>query len=596
MDATLGGAARTLRARERAQLSDLRELLARADADATQRQAVRTAVEDLDGLFLLVVCGEFNAGKSTLLNALLNADVMPEGVTPTTDRITVLSYGDAEASMDDDGVVTRQAPVETLRDMSFVDTPGTNAVIAHHQQLTERFIPRADLVLFVTSADRPFSDSERRFLELIASWGKKIVLIVNKIDLLDDDGSGHGDSGASDARKNDAREEVLTFVRSHARDALSEPSPRVFALSARRARRAQRSGDEAELQASGLQELERFVVDELSDVERLRLKLASPLGVAERVANDVRDDVTARRALLDEDRKTLGTVRQQRRAFEREMRREAETYLARIKTALVEVERRGEVFLDETVRLGNVLELMRPERVREKFVARVARDADREIDEAMADMVDWFLQRNLQLWEDVVGFVKERRAVGDDRIVGEVGGRFRMDRRELLAALRRQAEGVLGTWDREREGERLAQSLQSAVVRSGLLQVSGVGLGAAVLAFVSGAAFDVTGVTIGLAAVGVGILVLPRRRRTAKRELHEAMQDLRDGLERDLDQQLEAELARAGDTLGAAIAPYVRFVESESERLASLADELDAAGVALDELAREARALGVETA
>jgi small GTP-binding protein len=581
MDASLVGAARELRARERAHLSDLRDLLARAEADDAARRALRTAAEDLDGLFLLVIAGEYNAGKSTLLNALVRTDVMPEGVTPTTDRITLLIHGEPADEVDEHGVLVRRAPIPALRDVAFVDTPGTNAVIVRHQQLTERFVPRADLVLFVTSADRPFSESERAFLELIASWGKKIVLIVNKIDQIEEAA---------------AREEVVDFVRRHAGEVLSGPPPRPFAVAARNARRAQLHEDEAALAASGLPDLERFLTDSLDDAERIRLKLTSPMGVAARLARDTAHGVRARLALLDEDRRTLDAVRRQRREFEREMRREAQTYLARIKTALVEVERRGEVFLDETVRFGNVLELVRPERVRERFVARVVRDADREIDEAMAEMVDWFLQRHLQLWEDVVGFVQERRAAGDDRIVGTVGGRFRMDRRDLLSTLRDRAEGVLASWDREREAERLAQSLQMAVVRSGLLQVSGVGLGAAVVAFVSGAAFDLTGVTLGLAAVGVGALVLPRRRARAKRELHDAMQGLRDGLETDLDRQLGRELERAGEALAGAIAPYVRFVESESDRLTGLLDELEAAEAHADELAREAREVVLDEA
>jgi small GTP-binding protein len=582
MDDVAGGAAHALATRERALLGDLRELLARAEADEEASGALATAAADLDGLFLLVVCGEYNAGKSSLLNALLDADAMPEGVTPTTDRITVLGFGEPAAEEDEHGVVTRRLPLPALREFAFVDTPGTNAVIRQHQQLTERFVPRADLVLFVTSADRPFTGSESAFLELIASWGKKIVLVVNKIDLLD-----AADEAATDA----AREEVLGFVRRHAREVLGEPEPRVFAVSSRRARAARRDGDEAALAASGLPELQRFVAAELGDLERLRLKLASPLGVAERVARDVRAAVAARRELLADDRRTLEAVERQRRQFEREMRREAETYLARIKTALVEVERRGEVFLDETVRLGNVLQLMRPEQVRAAFVRRVVREADREIDEAMSEMVDWFVQRNLQLWEDVVGFVQERRSAGDERVVGAVGGRFRMDRRELLAGLRDQAEEVLEGWDHEREAERLATSLQQAVVRTGLLQVSGLGLGAAVVAFLSGAAFDVTGVTLGLAAVGVGALMLPRRRARAKRELHQQLQELRDGLERSLDRQLARELERAGQALAGAIAPYARFVEGESERLGSLAGRLEGTAVELAALRREALAL-----
>lgn len=584
MDLSAGGDTRALIRRERALLADLREHLARADAGSEARDALKTALEDLDGLFLLVVCGEYNAGKSSLLNALLGEAVMPEGVTPTTDRITVLTFGEVPEERSENGVLYRRSPTPALQDLALVDTPGTNAVIERHQELTERFVPRADLVLFATSADRPFTHSERVFLELIASWGKKIVLVVNKIDLLVDE----------EEPSQTGRDEVLGFVRKHARDVLGTEPP-VFAVSARKAQRAKRADDAAALQASGLAELERYIASELGDAERLRLKLSTPLGVGRRLAKDAQEAVKARLALLEDDHETLEAVERQRRQFEREMRREAETYLARIKTALLEVERRGEVFLDDTVRLGNVVRLMQPDRIREAFKERVVRDADREVDEALAEMVDWFLQRNLQLWEDVVGFVAERRKAEDERVVGEVGGRFKMDRRELLLSLKSRAEDVLDGYDEEREAARLANSLQEAVVRSGLLQVSGVGLGAAVLAFVSGAALDVTGVTLGLAMVGIGFLVLPRRRDRAKRELHEQMQALRDGLETALDRQLTAELQRAAESLAGAIAPYSRFVRGEMDRLGALHATLAEDEAALADLSEQIRSLGAGT-
>ena len=81
-------------------------------------------------------------------------------------------------------LLERTHPAPLLRDINIVDTPGTNAVLREHEELTRDFVPRADLVLFVTSADRPFTESERGFLEQIRAWGKKIVFIVNKIDIL----------------------------------------------------------------------------------------------------------------------------------------------------------------------------------------------------------------------------------------------------------------------------------------------------------------------------------------------------------------------------------------------------------------------------
>ena len=85
-----------------------------------------------------------------------------------------------------DGIEDIWRPSAFLKDTAIVDTPGTNAVLRHHEQLTGEFIPRSDFILFVTSADRPFTESERIFLELIRDWGKKVLIVLNKVDLLED--------------------------------------------------------------------------------------------------------------------------------------------------------------------------------------------------------------------------------------------------------------------------------------------------------------------------------------------------------------------------------------------------------------------------
>ena len=135
-----------------------------------------------------MVVGEFNAGKSAFINALVGAEVMPEGVTPTTSVINLLRFGPEPAvTMQADGVIVREYPAEFLDEITIVDTPGTNAIIREHEQLTQQFVPRSDMVLFVTSADRPFTESERAFMASIRDWGKKIVVVINKVDLLRDE-------------------------------------------------------------------------------------------------------------------------------------------------------------------------------------------------------------------------------------------------------------------------------------------------------------------------------------------------------------------------------------------------------------------------
>ncbi|MCB0108327.1 MAG: dynamin family protein, partial [Caldilineaceae bacterium] len=231
---------------ERSLLEELRLHLSRLDATDDDLDLLKQSLKQLEEFFLLVVVGEFNAGKTAFLNALLGQRLLAEGVTPTTDRIHVLRHGESHRrhSFDDD-ILMLDLPVEWLREINLVDTPGANAVIQRHQQITEHFVPRSDLVLFVTSADRPFSESERMFLERIRQWGKKIVIVVNKIDLIAEEGE---------------REQVLAFVRNNARQLL-DVEPQIFAVSARKALQAKQEGleNQAELwQASQFAELERF--------------------------------------------------------------------------------------------------------------------------------------------------------------------------------------------------------------------------------------------------------------------------------------------------------------------------------------------------
>ncbi len=161
---------------------------------------------------------------------MLGQSVLEEGVTPTTQRICLLKYGDEfERQGVDSSTDLITAPVELLREINIVDTPGTNAIHREHEAITREFIPRSDLVLFVTSADRPFTETERSFLEGIRDWGKKIAAAVNKKDILETE---------EDVSR------VVDFVADNFR-VLLDVEPEIFPVSARKALRAKTENDEA---------------------------------------------------------------------------------------------------------------------------------------------------------------------------------------------------------------------------------------------------------------------------------------------------------------------------------------------------------------
>src|ERR1700680_4718772 len=86
-----------IRGELRATLAELDAAIAAVGATVEDRAVLSDAVRGLDELFLLVVVGEFNAGKSALLNELIGARILEEGVTPTTAAISLIRYGEREA-------------------------------------------------------------------------------------------------------------------------------------------------------------------------------------------------------------------------------------------------------------------------------------------------------------------------------------------------------------------------------------------------------------------------------------------------------------------------------------------------------------------
>jgi ribosome biogenesis GTPase A len=121
---------------ERNKLNDLRTVLTEFNASNKDIKILGETIKQLDELFLLVVVGEFNSGKSAFINALLGDSYLEEGVTPTTTRINILHYGETtERIVVSENEHIIKLPVEWLSEISIVDTPGTNAIIRSHEEI-----------------------------------------------------------------------------------------------------------------------------------------------------------------------------------------------------------------------------------------------------------------------------------------------------------------------------------------------------------------------------------------------------------------------------------------------------------------------------
>jgi small GTP-binding protein len=555
---------------ERAWLTRLQQALERIEAPADDRSALQRSIAQLDRLFLLVVIGEFNAGKSAFVNALVGARVLEEGVTPTTTRLQILEYGETPSRQADaSGADVIAAPVPFLRDINIVDTPGTNAIFREHERLTSEFVPQADLVLFVTSADRPFTESERGFLQAIKDWGKKIVAVINKVDLLE---------------RPEERQQVNAFVAEHARTLFGN-QPEIFPVSARRALRAKLGEPVGEPVAGDrFDELEQYISTTLDEQERLRLKLLNPLGIGQRLVETTRQTIVQRLDLLGEDRQTIDDVERQLAVYRADLSREFEFRLAEVDNLLQQFENRGIAFFDETLRVGRIPDLLNKSRIQREFERTVVGETPQQIERSVHGVIDWMVASELRQWQAVTEHVNRRRAAHEGRVIGGETGSFQYDRERLINTVGRAATAAVDSYDRELEAAEMADSVRAAVAGAALAQAGAVGLGAVVTAVATTTAADVTGILAAGTIAVLGMFVIPSKRAHAKAQLRARIEQMRTELMTNLRSQFEREVDKSVRGVIDAIGPYTRFVRAEHDKLTGLEQEMREIGGALSRI------------
>jgi small GTP-binding protein len=537
---------------ERTLLNDLHIALVRFGASAEDQETLHQSIEQLDDFLLIVVVGEFNAGKSALINALAGNAVLLEGVTPTTTQINVLRFGPQQnREIVNEHLHLLTAPVPLLEELSIVDTPGTNAIIREHELITAQYLPRADLVLFTTSADRPFTESERSFLQQIRDWGKKIVVVVNKIDILENE---------------EDLQQIVGFISENARHLLGI-SPEIFPVSARLGLRA-KQGEPGLWDRSQFEALETYIQDTLDETGRLQLKFLNPLGVGSHLIGRFLEIVNGRLELLDDDVVALSDVDQQLGIYREDMLRDFEFRMSDIENILYEMETRGNQYFDETFRLARVLDLLNKDRIQSEFTQKVIADVPQQIDKKVAELVDWLVEADLRQWQAVAEHLAERRRQYKERIVGDIGiGSFHYDRERLIEGVGRETQRVVDTYDRTAEAQKIAAGAQNAVAAAAALEVGAIGLGALITAIATTVAMDVTGILLASFVAALGFFIIPARRRRAKNEMHNKISAMRVDLIEALRNQFKGEIERSIHNINEAIAPYTRFVRAERAKL-----------------------------
>ncbi|XP_042392616.1 probable transmembrane GTPase FZO-like, chloroplastic isoform X2 [Zingiber officinale] len=349
--------------RERVLINEAVSIIQKATPMMKDVSLLVDAAARLSEPFLLVIVGEFNSGKSTVINALLGRRYLKEGVVPTTNEITLLLHSETESAnhshceRNPDGQFICYLSSPILKQMNLVDTPGTNVILQRQQRLTEEFVPRADLILFVISADRPLTESEVAFLLYVQQWKKKVVFVLNKLDLY---------------RTNSELEEATSFVKENARRLLNSEDIRLFPVSARSALDAKLSSSsysavkyeealfsDSRWMSSQFYELEKFLFSLLdgtteSGLERVKLKLETPLAIADKLLSSCQALVKQEYEIASEDLISIAGILSSVKDYSAKIESESVTWRKSITSAVETAKSRALKLTDSLLRLSNI--------------------------------------------------------------------------------------------------------------------------------------------------------------------------------------------------------------------------------------------------
>jgi len=303
---------------------------------------LKNLLSNLEDPFLFVVVGEVNAGKSTLLNALFGEDFCNADVIPTTDRIAFFKYGEEVHEFEfSEDIVEVFRPNGFLRDFNIVDTPGTNSIESGHQQITEQFLPMADLAIFVFSVTNPWGATTWDFLDRIHhQWKKKIIFVLQQCDL----------------RTEEEVAAILEHLQKTAHHRFGQHFP-TFAVSAKQAflARTASEGNEPLAEASQIGALERYISGVVESSEPRLVKLIHAWRASCYVLGEVKEKLGAASEIIRADTELLSELEPACRIQQQRTMRKCEPLFEAFDQSFMAAGIQAEPLLDSEFRIVSVL-------------------------------------------------------------------------------------------------------------------------------------------------------------------------------------------------------------------------------------------------
>ncbi len=373
--------------------------------------------------FLFVIVGEVKTGKSSFINALLatGGEVVKVAPDPCTDTVQQVIYGEEPQVIEVSPFLKKVAqPAEILRHISVVDTPGTNTIEEKHQEITEGYIPRSDLVVFVFEAKNPYRQSAWNFFDYIhQDWKKKVIFVLQQADLME-------------------AEDLAVNLRGVTQYAIKKgvAEPQVFAVSAKLEQQGQQ-------EASGFDALNRYIRENITGRNAYRLKLQSNAETARHLQSRIRANVMR----MEEQLKTDRRFRDEVTAIQTEQEQRSKKQIEKLIQALLQdydrITEQAQSELREGLGVGPMISKLfgsifrrstSPQRWLEDLSSHLKTDMERRVNRRLSEGVEEIAESIGQMVRIVDMKIKSSQATLRDK--EDVFGEISEQRRQVIAGLR----------------------------------------------------------------------------------------------------------------------------------------------------------------
>ena len=526
----------------------------------------------LEDPFMFVIVGEVKSGKSSFINALLapGKEICRVAASPMTDTIQQIVFGETER----EEYLTKHLkriyqPIPILREIAIVDTPGTNTIIEHHQEITERFVPLSDLIIFVFEAKNPYRQSAWDFFQFIKKdWHKKVIFVLQQKDLVNE-----GDLKVNlEGVKQLAREKGIS-------------DPMVFAVSALRE-------IEGETGKSGYEDLQRYIRKNVTGGKAPLLKLSGSVDTIRQIDRNISRGMEARQEQLAVDLKFRDEIDQtlshQEKQTHEQVKLLIETILGRFDT----ITRRYGDNLHERLTFGSLLKksfesiFSRKEGLK-NWLERMTLDMESELRDGLSLKLGEGVNHIAENIQFMAKMVSDR--IGKNPTILTTSHEIFSELAEKRAGILRELQDAFSQFLNKEENIYDASLLQKESGFSpDFAKGSGIAaIGIILAALTNGVVFDITGgvlTALGFVFAGVSIGL---KRRKIERKYAEEIALARHKLEHQVEEKMKAYISRIKSRILLHFTGFDQYLEKEKAEIERIRHTRQEIRLQLEEIDQE---------